>query len=350
MSKPEWLQYGVPTIDHPFGLQLWPIFEVAFENAVGYKPQDFRFVPGETPISTLKSCSAILLTYYIVIFGGREVMRNREPFKLSFLFKLHNLQLTAISGILLALFAEQIIPTLAREGLFFAICDVNGGWTDKLVILYYLNYLTKYLEFIDTCFLFLKKKPLTFLHTYHHGATALLCYTQLIGSTPVSWPVITLNLCVHVVMYWYYFQNARGIRIWWKKYITIMQITQFVLDLGFIYFASWTYFTSTYWPWLPNAGKCAGEEFAAIAGICIITSYLFLFIVFYIATYKKPVPKGRRRATSALVEMKDEKVPTVGEARRRLSQGAHSLANGHATGIASPNGTPNGRATRSRKA
>jgi fatty acid elongase 3 len=90
-------------------------------------------------------------------------------------------------------------------------------------------------------------------------------------------------------------------------------------------------------------GKCAGEEFAAIAGICIITSYLFLFLAFYFATYKKPVPKGRRRATSALVEMKDEKVPTVGEARRRLSIGKG--ANGVATGA-----SPNGRATRSRKA
>ena len=38
------------------------------------------------------------------------------------------------------LFAEQLIPIVARKGLFFAICDHQGGWTDKLVILYYLNY------------------------------------------------------------------------------------------------------------------------------------------------------------------------------------------------------------------
>lgn len=353
MSQPKWLEVGVPTLDRPFGVHLWPIFSKAFEAVMGYKAEEFRYTVGSTPMSTMTETAVALTSYYIIIFGGRELMKNREPFKLNFFFKIHNFYLTAISGILLALFLEQLIPTLARNGVFYAICNYNGGWTDQLVVLYYLNYLTKYLELIDTCFLFLKKKPLTFLHTYHHGATALLCYTQLIGHTAVSWVPITLNLTVHVVMYWYYFQSARGIRIWWKKYITMLQIIQFVIDLGFVYFASYTYFSASYFPWLPTAGVCAGEEFAAFAGMGILSSYLVLFIGFYISTYKKPVRKGRGRATSALVEMKDEQVPDVKEVRRRLSGGQATLA-GTASGFsATPNkenGTPNGRTTRSRKA
>ncbi|EAA31773.1 hypothetical protein GE21DRAFT_7931 [Neurospora crassa] len=322
-----------PTLDRPFGIHLWPIFSKAFEAVVGYPAEDFRFVPGETPMSTLKETSIFIVIYYTIIFGGRELMRNREPFKLRTLFLIHNFYLTAISAILLALFIEQLLPIVVRGGIFHAICHIDGGWTQPLVVLYYLNYLTKYLELLDTCFLFLKKKPLTFLHCYHHGATALLCYTQLIGSTSVSWVPITLNLTVHVVMYWYYFQSARGIRIWWKEWITRLQIIQFIIDLGFVYFASYTYFTSTYFPWMPNAGKCAGEEFAAFSGIGILSSYLVLFISFYFATYKK-----------------DGKRPTGRKSLRRMSQAPlpdpKDIVSAKASGA-----RPSGAATaRSRKA
>ncbi|KAJ4385122.1 Fatty acyl-CoA elongase/Polyunsaturated fatty acid specific elongation enzyme [Neurospora sp. IMI 360204] len=324
-----------PTLDRPFGIHLWPIFSKAFEAVAGYPAEDFRFVPGQTPMSTLKETSIFIVIYYTIIFGGRELMRNREPFKLRTLFLIHNFYLTAISAILLALFIEQLLPIVVRGGIFHAICDIDGGWTQPLVVLYYLNYLTKYLELLDTCFLFLKKKPLTFLHCYHHGATALLCYTQLIGSTSVSWVPITLNLTVHVVMYWYYFQSARGIRIWWKEWITRLQIIQFIIDLGFVYFASYTYFTSTYFPWMPNAGKCAGEEFAAFSGIGILSSYLLLFISFYLATYKK-----------------DAKRPTARKSLRRMSQAPLPDPKDIVSAKAKTSGArPSGAATaRSRKA
>ncbi|KAI9850600.1 MAG: hypothetical protein M1838_005385 [Thelocarpon superellum] len=347
-----WSSASAPTLDQPFGVRLWPIFDTVFTKVMGFHPQDFRFVQGQTPISTLAASVTACLLYYGIILGGRELMRDRKPLRLNGLFILHNFILTSISFILLVLFLEQLIPTVVRHGIFYAICDRQGGWTKELVMLYYLNYLTKYLEFVDTGFLVLKKKPLTFLHCYHHGATAMLCYTQLIGLTSVSWVPITLNLLVHVVMYWYYFQNARGIRIWWKEWITRLQIAQFVIDLVFVYFASYTYFTSTYFPWLPNAGSCAGEEFAAFAGIGILSSYLLLFISFYIATYKKADKGVPGTAKKAAKDLKNTQVPTLGDTAEMASNGhamngatASAKANGYGPGHS--NGGPT---TRSRKA
>lgn len=102
-----------------------------------------------------------------------------------------------------------------------------------------------------------------------------------------SWVPIILNLTVHVFMYYYYFRTATGAKIWWKKYLTSLQITQFVIDLVIIYTVTWSYFAYTYYPFLPNFGTCAGTESAAAFGCAILTSYLFLFINFYRMTYNQ---------------------------------------------------------------
>jgi fatty acid elongase 3 len=133
------IEVGLPTLDRPFGISLWPLFERAFTPLLGYKPQDFRFESGVTPMSTFITTATVLIGYYIVVFGGREVMRSRHELKLNGLFMVHNFYLTAISGVLLALFLEQLIPMLARNGLFYGVCNYDGGWTDKLVILYYVS-------------------------------------------------------------------------------------------------------------------------------------------------------------------------------------------------------------------
>jgi hypothetical protein len=74
----------------------------------------------------------------VIIFGGREFMKNRPAMKLNGLFMIHNFYLTAISAILLALFIEQLASTLYNHGIFYAICDHRGGWTKEMVILYYV--------------------------------------------------------------------------------------------------------------------------------------------------------------------------------------------------------------------
>jgi fatty acid elongase 3 len=128
-----------PTIERPFGIELWPIFDKAYEVVMGYPASEFRFVEGVTPMSTLRETSIMLVAYYVIIFGGREVMKNRPAFKLNALFMIHNFILTAVSAILLALFVEQLLPTLWNHGVFYAICDHDGGWTQPLIVLYYVS-------------------------------------------------------------------------------------------------------------------------------------------------------------------------------------------------------------------
>lgn len=86
-------------------------------------------------------------------------MTNVPAFKLKIPFMIHNVLLTLVSGALLALMIEQIFPIIYRQGFLAAIC-AQTSWTQPLELLYYLNYLVKYWELIDTIFLVLKKKKL----------------------------------------------------------------------------------------------------------------------------------------------------------------------------------------------
>ncbi|KAJ1935783.1 Fatty acyl-CoA elongase/Polyunsaturated fatty acid specific elongation enzyme, partial [Linderina pennispora] len=231
---------GIPTeqlVAAPFNVYSPDAWLGEAYKAFGVDKSQWHWVNGSTPLSTWKEVGIGMVVYLATIFGIQFLMRSRKAFKLQRAAQIHNLFLTTASFVLLVLFVEELGPMLASHGLFFSVCD-EQAWTQKLEVLYFLNYLTKWLEFTDTVFLALKKKPLQFLHVYHHTLTMVLCFTQLNGQTSVSWVVITLNLAVHVVMYFYYFLASCGIHPWWKKYVTTMQIVQFIIDLGFVYYCT----------------------------------------------------------------------------------------------------------------
>ncbi|KAJ3515400.1 hypothetical protein NLJ89_g1776 [Agrocybe chaxingu] len=276
-------------------------------------PHLYSYVKGVTPLSTDISVLSSLSAYLVIIFSIRFFMKNRPAHKLTALFQAHNVILSSGSLLLLLLMLEEIVPIIWNHGLHYAMCH-EAAWTPKMEFYYMINYYFKYLELLDTIFLALKKKPLQFLHVFHHSATALLCYTQLNGKTSISWTVITLNLTVHVIMYYYYYATAGGRRFWWKKYLTTMQIVQFIIDLFIVYFGTYERMAFKYYPSLPHISNCAGSEQAALFGCGLLTSYLFLFINFYFRTYKRPA----------------KSTPSTG------------VANGHVNGDGKANGVANG--------
>ncbi|KAG9000259.1 hypothetical protein FRB90_011866, partial [Tulasnella sp. 427] len=81
-----------------------------------------------TPLSTWPVVASAIVVYLSTIFGLREVMRERQALKLTWLFQLHNLLLTTGSGLLLLVMLEEIVPIVWKNGLFYAICGY-GAWT-----------------------------------------------------------------------------------------------------------------------------------------------------------------------------------------------------------------------------
>jgi fatty acid elongase 3 len=223
--------------------------------------------------------------YLSFLFVLTRFMKNASPFKLAGQFYIHNALLCIASLIMLVLIAPIAYQDWAKNGLFHAICDRSMGLNNHLNWLYYLNYLTKFWELGDTIFMALKKKPLPFLHVYHHSATFILTWAQLAGKTAVQWVPITFNLLVHVIMYYYYAEASRGKRFWWKKHLTTLQIIQFIVDLGFIG-------TAMYYALIVTPSQCQVEPWAGYMGSALIFSYLLLFVRFFVNTYYvKPAGK-----------------------------------------------------------
>jgi len=88
---------------------------------------------------------------------------------------------------------------------------------------------------------------------------------------------LSWNTTIHAIMYFYYAIAALGPEmqkyLWWKKYLTVIQIMQF---LTILFYMLYTYATGCDTPNL----------YDVVFGIFIF-AVLILFLKFYVETYRK---------------------------------------------------------------
>jgi len=211
---------------------------------------------------------------------------------LNFLLRYWNLFLTIFS---LFMFLGLAVPVLNFNLLMFPdwlsmVCDTSGArWRGPMFFYLIVFTFSKYIELLDTAFLIIRRKPVSFLHWYHH--CTVLAYTWFAALMQFSpgWYFSTINCAVHTVMYWYYYRRACGVFLSYDKFITTIQLVQMVLGVAAT--AVWTIVFLTHKESCPS-----GHPYVVItASVVMYASYFYLFYVFFRARYDKnakgPKPK-----------------------------------------------------------
>ena len=162
-------------------------------------------------------------------------MKDKEPYQIKGLMLAYNLFQTVFS---LWMFLEGW--NFYMTGEYNWVCQPvdygNSPLAKRALNLAWWYYFSKFIDLADSIFFVARKKfsHLSPLHVIHHGTLPLLCWwgPRFVGGGQSGFGPF-LNSGVHCVMYLYYFLAACGPSVqkylWWKKYLTTMQMVQFVL-------------------------------------------------------------------------------------------------------------------------
>lgn len=196
----------------------------------------------------------ITLTYLIAVtLFGPYMMRKRKPMQnLIWPIRAYNAFMVLFNAYLFINFTRKLSWGLDCWG-----CGKNMQRLDQAgLVLWELTLLSRYFDFFDSLFFVCRKKfdHLSVLHVTHHTLVPVIVwFAGKFEPTPMVVFAGYINLPIHVIMYSYYclstFPNLRKY-LWWKKYITTIQIIQFCLDLAHslqvFYFNNCNYHTLTY--------------------------------------------------------------------------------------------------------
>jgi hypothetical protein len=163
-------------------------------------------------------------------------------------------------------------------------------------------------ELLDTFFIVVHKKPLIFLHWYHHISVLLYCWYSYVQKSPVGIVFCAMNYGVHSLMYFYYFLMAIHRKPGWLNafWITVAQISQMIVGVT-VTILGWYLMVHS-----PQEG-CMLTRDNNTAALIMYGSYLALFVEFFVQRYLTGKLKSRRstasRGTAGLGGKSRPKVP-----------------------------------------
>ncbi|KAH7954457.1 hypothetical protein HPB49_018757 [Dermacentor silvarum] len=182
------------------------------------------------------SIALITATYvYFVTAAGPRWMSSRKAFDLRRCILLYNLFTTFFSAYFLCRFLKLGYWDLGYT--FLQDMDRSDSPASlEIKRLSWWLYVFKLVELSDTVFFVLRKnnRQVSTLHVVHHVIVSWNMWLNVTyGAQAQAMFIACLNSFVHVFMYAYYFLAALGPAfrkyLWWKKYLTMMQISQFVI-------------------------------------------------------------------------------------------------------------------------
>ncbi|KAF2369239.1 ELO family [Trinorchestia longiramus] len=279
----------------------------------------------QSPLPTTLIC----LTYvWIVKVAGPRFMKDREPYQFKNIIIFYNFIQVVFS--MFIFYEIGMGGWLVGYDLRCQPVDYSDGATSRRMLnACYWYFISKFTEFFDTFFFVLRKKNqhVSLLHVLHHGIMPISTWVGM-KFTPGGHSTFFgfLNTFVHIVMYFYYMVAAMGPRyqkyIWWKKYLTTLQIVQFVLIFIHAFqlvFRECNYPSAFMW-W--------------IGGHALM--FFCLFADFYVKAYRQQIAKK-----NAAVDMVKKMVPCFLLGSDQTNPTSSGKQNGHTNGHLS-NGHANG--------
>lgn len=231
-------------------------------------------------------CLPLVLVYGIALHLGQQHMRAQaEPCNTKQMLAYWNFGLAFFSMLGLYRNGGEFVAKLASKGLRATYCE-NDYYLDRSVYFWYFFFvISKLLEFGDTAFLVLSKKPVPFIHWFHHMLTMVYSFYIAVHLPAIGRWMSSMNFFVHTLMYAYYWLMANGVKVPkpLAKTITVLQIVQMFVGLSVDGLAMWWKYSPA-----PGTATCRNGGYTTEVGTVMYLFYVYLFLKFFVNAYLRP--------------------------------------------------------------